>query len=98
MGDERVSGTRGGNGSGERGAAVPAATYWAAIGSQQADLPIIALEGDQAIALMMTIDLGVRFAAVAAAELARVLAPARPRLIVSVATPGITRTTEPTAH
>lgn len=38
---------------------------------------------------MMTIDLGVRFTAVAAAELARVLSPARPQLIVSVATLGI---------
>jgi adenine phosphoribosyltransferase len=38
---------------------------------------------------MMTIDLGVRFTSVAAAELAGALAPARPELVVSVATLGI---------
>jgi adenine/guanine phosphoribosyltransferase-like PRPP-binding protein len=89
MGDERDSGAGSGEGSGEGGGAAPAATYRAVIGSQQADLPVVALDGERAIALMMTIDLGVRFTAVAAAELAGVLAPARPQLIVSVATLGI---------
>src|SRR5215471_2070196 len=89
MGDEQLSGARSGDRSGEGGGAAPAATYRAAIGSQQADLPIVALDGGRAIALMVTIDLGVRFTAVAAAELARVLAPASPELIVSVATLGI---------
>jgi adenine/guanine phosphoribosyltransferase-like PRPP-binding protein len=90
MGDEHVTAARVGDRSGGgRGACPAAATYRAAIGSQQADLPVVALDGERAIALMMTIDLGVRFTAVAAAELAGVLAPARPQLIVSVATLGI---------
>jgi len=90
MSDEQVSVAGGGGRSGEGcGAPLAGATYRAAIGSQHADLPIVALDDEQAIALMMTIDLGVRFTAVAAAELARVLSPARPQLIVSVATLGI---------
>jgi adenine/guanine phosphoribosyltransferase-like PRPP-binding protein len=71
-------------------AALPAgATYCATIGSQRAELPIVPLDGERAIALMMTIDLGVQFTTVAAAELARVLAPARPERVVSIATLGI---------
>jgi hypothetical protein len=61
-GDDQVLGNR----SGEGGGAALAATYRASIGSQQAELPIVALDGERAIALMMTIDLGVRFTAVAA--------------------------------
>jgi adenine/guanine phosphoribosyltransferase-like PRPP-binding protein len=64
-------------------------TYRATVGSQQVELPIVALDAQQAIALMMTIDLGVRFTATAAAELAAGLAPARPEVVVSVATLGI---------
>jgi adenine/guanine phosphoribosyltransferase-like PRPP-binding protein len=71
-------------------APVPAtASYRATIGSQQAHLPIVPLDGERAIALMMTIDLGVNFTAVAGAELARALAPARPHLVASAATLGI---------
>lgn len=65
------------------------ATYWATVGSQRVELPIVPLDGERAIALMMTVDLGVGFTAVAAAELARALATARPELVVSVATLGI---------
>ena len=65
------------------------ATYRATVGSQRVELPIVPLDGERAIALMMTVDLGVRFTSVAAAELARALAAARPELVVSVATLGI---------
>jgi adenine phosphoribosyltransferase len=53
------------------------------------ELPIIPLDQERAIALMMTIDLGVQFTTRASAELARAVAPARPDRIVSVATLGI---------
>jgi adenine/guanine phosphoribosyltransferase-like PRPP-binding protein len=67
----------------------PPATYRATVGSQQVDLPIVPLDGQRAISLMMTIDLGVRFTSVAAAELAAALASAGPERVVSVATLGI---------
>jgi adenine/guanine phosphoribosyltransferase-like PRPP-binding protein len=60
-----------------------------AVGSQHADLPLVPLGDDLAIALMMTIDLGVRFTATAGAKLARLLAPAHPECVASVATLGI---------
>ena len=66
-----------------------AGSYRVAVGSQHADLPIVPLTDDLAIALMMTIDLGVGFTATAGAELARLLAPARPECVASVATLGI---------
>jgi adenine/guanine phosphoribosyltransferase-like PRPP-binding protein len=66
-----------------------AGSYRAAVGSQHADLPIVALGDDLAIALMMTIDLGVQFTATAGEELARLIEPARPDCVASVATLGI---------
>jgi adenine/guanine phosphoribosyltransferase-like PRPP-binding protein len=66
-----------------------AGSYRAAVGSQQADLPIVPLGDDLAIALMMTIDMGVRFTAKAGAELARLIEPTRPDCVASVATLGI---------
>jgi adenine/guanine phosphoribosyltransferase-like PRPP-binding protein len=64
-------------------------SYRVAVGSQHADLPIVPLNDELAIALLMTIDMGVRFTATAGAELARLLAPARPECVASVATLGI---------
>jgi adenine phosphoribosyltransferase len=66
-----------------------AGTYRATVGSQQVDLPIVPLNDELAIALLMTIDMGVRFTTVAGAELARLLAPSRPERVVSVSTLGI---------
>jgi adenine/guanine phosphoribosyltransferase-like PRPP-binding protein len=66
-----------------------AGSYRVTVGSQHADLPIVPLGDDLAIALMMTIDMGVRFTATAGAELARLLGPARPECVASVATLGI---------
>jgi adenine/guanine phosphoribosyltransferase-like PRPP-binding protein len=64
-------------------------TYRATIGSQRVHLPIVPIADDLAISLMMTIDLGVSFTATAAAELAGLLKPAGPQVVVSVATLGI---------
>jgi adenine phosphoribosyltransferase len=67
--------------------------YPVSIGSQHVELPLIPLRPDFAIALLMTIDMGVRFLRTAAGDLARSLAPHEPECIVSMATLGI-----PIAH
>ncbi|HEX4019073.1 MAG TPA: hypothetical protein VHX15_20220 [Frankiaceae bacterium] len=67
--------------------------YPVSIGSQRVQLPVIPLRPELAIALLMTVDMGVRFLRTAGAELAALLAPAQPECIVSMATLGI-----PVAH
>jgi adenine/guanine phosphoribosyltransferase-like PRPP-binding protein len=67
----------------------PAGTYSATVGSQQIDLPLIPITEDLAIALLITVDHGVRFVERAGTELAAVLAPYRLDVVVSVATMGI---------
>jgi adenine/guanine phosphoribosyltransferase-like PRPP-binding protein len=64
-------------------------SYTATIGTQQVPLPLIPLNDDLAIALLMTIDMGVKFMAQAGSELAAALAPTQPECIVSMATLGI---------
>jgi adenine/guanine phosphoribosyltransferase-like PRPP-binding protein len=66
-----------------------ARTYPTRIGSQSVDLPLVPVSDDCTIALLICVDLGVHFAEVAGGELAELLAPARPELVVSVATMGI---------
>jgi adenine phosphoribosyltransferase len=66
-----------------------AGRYRVAVGSQHAELPIVPLNDELAIALMMTIDMGVRFTSVAGAELAALIEPARVDCVVSMATLGI---------
>jgi adenine/guanine phosphoribosyltransferase-like PRPP-binding protein len=63
--------------------------YLATVGTQRVPLPLIPLSGDLAIALLMTIDMGVAFMSQAGSELAEALAPAEPECIVSMATLGI---------
>ena len=53
------------------------------------DLPLVAIKPDFAIALMMVIDLGVRFGAHAGRALAERLAPLAPEIVVGAATLGI---------
>jgi adenine/guanine phosphoribosyltransferase-like PRPP-binding protein len=64
-------------------------TYRASVGSQQVDLPIVALDDDLAIALLISVDLGVAFCETAAAELADRLEGHDVEVVVSVATMGI---------
>jgi adenine phosphoribosyltransferase len=66
-----------------------AGTYRATVGSQQIDLPLIPITDELAIALLITVDHGVRFVERAGAELAERLAPHEVDLVVSVATMGI---------
>ncbi len=64
-------------------------TYRATVGSQQVDLPLVAVGDDLLIALLITVDLGLSFADQAGRELAAELAPLSPEVVVSVATMGI---------
>ena len=68
---------------------IAAGTYRAKVGSQEIDLPLIPITGDLAIALLITVDHGVRFVELAATELAQLLKPYEVDLVVSVATMGI---------
>ena len=64
-------------------------TYPAMVGSQAVELPLVALSDDLTIALLICVDHGVAFAEVAGRELADLMRPAAPEIVVSVATMGI---------
>ena len=64
-------------------------TYTTTVGSQELELPLVALSDELTIALLITVDLGVAFAETAGRELAELMRPAQPEIIVSVATMGI---------
>jgi adenine/guanine phosphoribosyltransferase-like PRPP-binding protein len=70
-------------------AVTSAASYLATVGSQQVELPVVPISAELAIALLMTVDMGVQFMTVAGYDLAQRLAPARPECVVSMATLGI---------
>jgi adenine phosphoribosyltransferase len=53
------------------------------------ELPLVALSDELTIALLITVDWGVSFAETAGRELAELMRPAEPDIIVSVATMGI---------
>jgi adenine/guanine phosphoribosyltransferase-like PRPP-binding protein len=64
-------------------------TYATTVGSQALELPLVTLSDDLTIALLISVDLGVAFAEVAGRELADLMRPADPEIVVSVATMGI---------
>jgi adenine/guanine phosphoribosyltransferase-like PRPP-binding protein len=64
-------------------------TYTTTVGSQSVELPLVQLNEDLTIALLICVDMGVAFAETAGRELAELMAPARPEIVVSVATMGI---------
>ena len=64
-------------------------TYETAVGSQTRSLPIVPLNDDLAIALLITVDHGVAFSARAGEDLAKLLSPFAVDVVVSVATMGI---------
>jgi adenine/guanine phosphoribosyltransferase-like PRPP-binding protein len=64
-------------------------TYSTLVGSQAVELPLVALSDDLTIALLICVDHGVAFAEVAGRELADLMRPAAPEIVVSVATMGI---------
>ncbi|MEU3269687.1 phosphoribosyltransferase family protein [Saccharomonospora sp. NPDC006951] len=61
----------------------------ARIGSQEVDLPLVDVSDTLTIALLMTIDHGVRFGETAGRDLACAVRDAEPQLVVSAATLGI---------
>jgi adenine/guanine phosphoribosyltransferase-like PRPP-binding protein len=64
-------------------------TYATTVGSQEVELPLVPLNDDLTIALLICVDLGVAFAETAGRELAELMRPAGPEIVVSVATMGI---------
>jgi adenine phosphoribosyltransferase len=64
-------------------------TYTTTVGSQTVELPLVALSDDLTIALLICVDMGVRFAETAGRELAELMRPFEPEIVVSVATMGI---------
>jgi adenine/guanine phosphoribosyltransferase-like PRPP-binding protein len=69
--------------------AVATWSYRAVVGSQTLELPLVEVDEGVAIALLITVDQGVRFAEHAGRELAALVGPEQPDLVVSVATQGI---------
>ncbi len=59
------------------------------MGTQAADLPLVQVADGLSIALLICVDHGVAFSERAGRELAELLAPAAPEVVVSVATMGI---------
>ncbi len=66
-----------------------AGTYTTTVGSQAVELPLVALSDELTIALLICVDMGVAFAETAGRELAELMRPAEPEIVVSVATMGI---------
>jgi adenine/guanine phosphoribosyltransferase-like PRPP-binding protein len=64
-------------------------TYSTTVGSQAVDLPLVPLSDDLTIALLICVDHGVAFAEIAGRELADLMRPFAPEIVVSVATMGI---------
>ncbi|MGC2175808.1 MAG: phosphoribosyltransferase family protein [Acidimicrobiales bacterium] len=73
-------------------------TYSVDIGSQHVELPIVSLNDTLALALLITVDMGVAFMEKAGAELAEVLAPYDVDIVATVATMGIPLAVEVTRH
>jgi adenine phosphoribosyltransferase len=63
--------------------------YRAMVGSQEVELPLVRLSDDLTIALLISVDHGIAFSEVAGRELADLMRPAAPDIVVSVATMGI---------
>jgi adenine phosphoribosyltransferase len=73
-------------------------TFPVDIGSQHVELPIVSLNDTLALALLITVDMGVAFMEKAGAELAEVLAPYDVDIVATVATMGIPLAVEVTRH
>jgi adenine phosphoribosyltransferase len=69
--------------------AVTRRTYQVEVGSQIVDLPLAALGDNLTLALLITVDMGVRFMATAGKEIADLLRPVQPDIVATVATMGI---------
>ena len=77
---------------------VGARTYSVEIGTQRVELPIVSLSEQLALALLITVDMGVEFMSRAGEELAEVLRPHDVDIVATVATMGIPVAVEVTRH
>lgn len=68
---------------------VTRSTYPVAVGGQDVELPVVSLSSDLALALLITVDMGVEFMRRAGEELAALLAPYDVDIVATVATMGI---------
>jgi len=68
------------------------------IGSQRVDLPLESLNDQLALALLITVDMGVQFMSKAGEELADILRPYNVEIVATVATMGIPVVVEVTRH
>ena len=64
-------------------------TYEVEIGSQRVSLPVVSLSDELSLALLITVDMGVRFMSRAGEELAALLRPHDVDIVATVATMGI---------
>ena len=72
--------------------------YAVTVGTQQIQLPVVTLNDDLALALLITVDMGVRFMAQAGEELAEVLRAYDVDIVATVATMGIPLAVEVTRY
>ncbi|OYV65091.1 MAG: hypothetical protein B7X07_04315 [Actinobacteria bacterium 21-64-8] len=72
--------------------------YAVTVGTQEIELPVVTLNDDLALALLITVDMGVRFMAKAGEELADVLRAYDVDIVATVATMGIPLAVEVTRH
>jgi adenine/guanine phosphoribosyltransferase-like PRPP-binding protein len=73
-------------------------TYSVDIGTQHVNLPLVSLNDELALALLITVDMGVQFMSQAGAELADILRPYNVDIVATVATMGIPVVVEVTRH
>ena len=73
-------------------------TYVVDIGGQRVSLPLVALSDQLALALLITVDMGVEFMSRAGEELATILRPYDVEIVATVATMGIPLAVEVTRH
>jgi adenine phosphoribosyltransferase len=73
-------------------------TYSVDIGTQRVDLPLVALNEQLALALLISVDMGVEFMSRAGAELAEIIRPYDVDIVATVATMGIPVAVEVTRH
>lgn len=64
-------------------------SYRTTIGSQTVDLPLVHIGDGPTIALMITVDMPISFMRTAGRELAELIAPSKPDVVVTAATMGI---------
>jgi adenine/guanine phosphoribosyltransferase-like PRPP-binding protein len=73
-------------------------TYATEIGTQHVELPVVSLNEQLALALLITVDMGVEFMSTAGKELADILRPYEVDIVATVATMGIPVVVEVTRH